>query len=367
MLEPVSGQMYRPMYNGVNIEIHNVTPPHHEPIMPPPRPQNEGQYACPRCGYYDIPKVSIYDSDSAGDDVSRKTRIADRVLIVPQQTIVNNNNNNNNHHIADRVVPQKVVHTQPTYVTTPIQTVKPEEKQDVKKETEKPVETKKPEQPAEKAEQPATPKKIEVVKPIDLKPAIDINTFIAELTSPDFARQADAMGTITKVCEASPEIGAHLLDVKLIDALVDIIMKDTTNLPAPTPQQLGIRDAIMRGYDVSPQHVKYASQKAPVELAEQNKEYAMYTLASLQKIYGAEVDKMGGTVRPLRDLPGMNEIIKEVETNGNPHVKVAGLTALNYAQRPEYKADLQAIYQKAANDENPIVRETAQKAIQLLG
>lgn len=359
MLEPVSGQMYRPMYNGVNIEIHNVTPPmHHGPMMPPPKPQHEGEYACPRCGYYDIPKVSIYDSDSAGDDVSRKTRIADRVLIVPQQTIVNNNNNN--HHIADKVVPQKVVHTQPTHVTNPIKDVKPE--QDVKKETEKatPVETKKP-------EQSVAPKKIEIVKPNDLKPAIDINTFIAELTSPDFARQADAMGTLTQVCEAAPEIASHLLDVKVIDTLLGIMTKDTSNLPAPTAQQLQIRSAIMRGHDVAPQAVKYAAQKAPVELAEQNKEYAMFTLASLQKVYGAEVDKMGGSVRPLRDLPGMNEMIKEVETNPNPHIKVAGLTALNYVQRPEYKADLQAIYQKAANDDNQIVRETAQKAIQMLG
>jgi hypothetical protein len=352
------GQMYRPMYNAVNIEIHapqnNMAPQMPQlPPMPQQREENEGKYACPRCSMYDIPKTSIYKRE----DVAPQKPQDNRVLVFPQQTVIEHAKHKN---------------IEKAHVTNPIKNVNKVSEQVISQKIEKKeiVNNTKKIDKADKAEKIAetvAPKKIEIVKGVNLKPVIDINTFIAELTNPDFSRQADAMGTIAEVSAVSPEIGSHLLDVKVVDTLLGIMTKDTSDLAAPTPRQLAIREAVMRGHNVSPQDLKEASIKAPVEMAEENKAYAMYTLAAMQKVYSSEVEKMGNKVVPLRELPGANEIIKEVETNQNPRVKIAGLNALNYVQRPEYKADLQAIYQKASQDENPAVREYAQKATQLLG
>lgn len=333
--QPMSG--VRPVYNAVNIEIH--APQMNE--APHDYPQSEGQYACPHCHVYDIPRTSIYDAPKPEN------------MVIPQQTIVK--------HITKNI-----------YATNPIKQENKQPKAVPETKTENNVEGRlenkvenKVTDPI-KAESVVQPKKIEIVKPQDVKPVLDINTFIAELASPDFARQADAMGTLAQVSKAAPNIAAQVLDVRVIDTLIGIMNRNTDNLAIPTQRQMQIREAMMKGQQVSAQDRADAEVQAPVELAEKNKEYAIFTLASLQKVYNGEVKKMGGQTVPLKDLPGGSELIEQATSNPNPMVRIAGLSALNYLQCPEYKADLAAIYQKASTDENPMVQAVAAKAIELL-
>lgn len=360
MIEAVGGQPVRPRqaYGNINIQINMTTPPN-RPM--PPKALKEDEHVCPHCGYYyDVPKISIYTTELKPEK-TEKPKIADRVIVIPQQTVVDKDKEGK---IADKVTPQKVIHTAPK-VTNPISEVKPKTIEIVKPDAAI-LQTKKEEKTEEiKQKEIAAPKKIEIVKPENLKPVIDINTIIAELVNPDFAKQADAIGTIAQVSQASPEIGAQLLDVRVIDTLLGIINTDTSNLPAPTFRQLQIRQAILNNQPVTDAERIEASVKAPVERAEENKELAIYALASLQKVYGKEVSEMGGKITSLNDLPGAKEVVKEIKTNGNPHIRTAGLSALHYLQTPEYSAELQAVYQNAAADQNPVVRAVAQKALEL--
>lgn len=358
MIESVSGQMVRPIrpsYSHVNIEINMAPPRHHDQTRS--QAYHEKNQACPNCGYYyNVPQVSIYNSENKKSDSQNSS---EKVLVFPQQTVIERQE-----APKTKTTAEEKENENSNKVTNPISNKKPEalEVQEKKSES-KTVETKNDlkQEPIKAAE----PKKVEVVKPENLKPVIDINTFIAELASADYARQADAMNIIAQVCNGAPEIAQQLLDVRVIDTLLGIINADTSHLPAPTQRQLQIRNAIINGQNVSQAERIEASVKAPVELAEQNKEFAIYTLAAMQKVFGEQVEKMNGKVVPLSELPGAKEIIKEVGTNPNPHIKVAGLGALNYIRTPQYSAELQNIYQKASADENPVVRAVAQKAIEL--
>ncbi|MBQ9687998.1 hypothetical protein IJV79_00010 [bacterium] len=60
-IQPIQGQMYRPMRGGINVEIHAPkVDPHCKPCDR--KPQDDGQYACPRHDIYYMPQVSIYDA-----------------------------------------------------------------------------------------------------------------------------------------------------------------------------------------------------------------------------------------------------------------------------------------------------------------
>ncbi|MBR1753842.1 hypothetical protein IJ732_03315 [bacterium] len=373
MIESVSGQRVRPLpqrpiYGNVNIEIH-MTPPQHAPV--PPKYQRDDEHVCPNCGYYyDIPKVSVYTTEPQNDGSQKDdSKVSNKVLIYPQQTVIDK---------KDKVQEDKESKTPSAEkVTNPISNVKPKAIEIVKPnenilqaKQEKGVDDKKSEKASkpeikDETKEPVAPKRIEIVKPKDLKPAIDINTIIAELANPDFARQADALSVVAQVAQASPEIGAQMLDMRVIETLLGIVNMDTSKLAAPTARQLQIRQAMLMGQPVTKSQQIEASVKAPVELAEDNKEMAMLALASMEKVYANEIEKMGGKVKSVNDLPGAKEIINEVGTNDNPHIRVTGLGALSYVQRPEYSAELQAVYQKATTDTNPVVRAVAQKAIEL--
>ena len=265
-------------------------------------------------------------------------------------------------HTSTRCVPP-VTNKIDKVVTNPINVVKPEVAQ-VKPEAKKTVEAKTP-QTVEPEKATVQQKKIEIVESENIKPVIDINTFIAELANKDYARQAEAMGTIAQVASVSPDIAAQLLDVKVIDTLLGIMHADTTKLQMPSEKQMMLRQSALKGHTLSVEDMKEATSMSEYELAEQNKQYAMYTLASLQRVYAGEVKKMGAEVA-FSDLPGANEILKEIESNPNPAVRISGLSALNYVQRPEYKAEIHAAYEKASQDKNPLVRDVAQRGAQLL-
>lgn len=54
-----------------------------------------------------------------------------------------------------------------------------------------------------------------------------------------------------------------------------------------------------------------------MEQAERNKEYALYTISILAKIYTDEVEKQTGNIVPLTDLPGSAAIVDALRFNPN--------------------------------------------------
>lgn len=174
----------------------------------------------------------------------------------------------------------------------------------------------------------------QIVEPEKMKTGIDLNGLISILTSPDYEEQADAMEAISEVTMYAPERAGELLDTKVVDNLLDIMSKDTSKL-----------------------------QGKDKELAERNKEYAMFTTATLQKLYADEVEKAGNVVVPTEDLIGMAGIVNNLKTNPNSNVREAAVASLGYVNNPNYKNDIGKLMQEAAKDMSSNVRAQANKQL----
>lgn len=368
----------QPSYNAVKIDIHNPqvnTPgynPQSEPVTAP-------MYSYPEKNVYDVPKQSVYEPKEEPKKESKPEQKQEQVTQPPAVKEV-------------PVVPPPVIVQPPTapvasaQVETPkvespkVETPKAESpKVDAVPVAQKTEEVKKEEQKVETAEvkeakkeetKPETPiappQTVEVKAPEAAKPEVDLNAFILKLTNPDFEVQANTMETIADMAQNSPQKATELLDVKVIDSLLGIMQSDTSKLVGPSQKQLEIRDKIMTGKPVTEAETAEANIVSPMEQAERNKQYAMYTVAILQKLYSSEIEKMNNTVVPLTELPGSAGIVEQVKNNPNPMVRVAGIDALSYIQRPEYKQDLNTIFNVAKNDKDVNVQKAATKALEKL-
>ncbi len=178
-------------------------------------------------------------------------------------------------------------------------------------------------------------KKPEIVAPEKMKTGIDLNGLIAILTSPDYEEQADAMEAMSEVTLYAPERAGELLDNKVVDTLLNIMEKDTSKL-----------------------------QGKEKELAERNKEYAMFTTATLQKLYADEVKDVAKATVPVDDLIGMAGIVNQLKTNPNASIREAAVASLGYVSKPEYKKDLSGLLKEATNDQDATVKAQANKQLE---
>lgn len=370
----------QPSYNAVKIDIHNpqVNVPASQPT---PAPVTAPIYDnIPNASVYEVPKQSIYEPKQNFNPPP----IAQEMPSVPAPVIV---------PPTVTTVPPTSPVVPPTVTTIPpIAPVVPSV--ETKKE-ESPVETKteapKSEAPAEKKDETAAPvvdAKPEVapkiatdaapvtatapVQPVEVKapeivnPAVDVESFLGKLKNPDYEVQAGAMESIAEMAQTEPQKATSLLDVRVVDTLLGIMQNDSSKLPGPSAQQLQIREKIMSGKSVTDKEKAEANKITPMEQAERNKQYSIYTVAILQKLYGSEIEKTSNTVVPLTELPGAAGIVEQVKKNPNPMVRASSIDALSYIQRPEYKQDLTTIFTVAKKDKDVNVQQAATKALEKL-
>jgi len=332
-ISPIQPPTYQPLqqpnYNAVKIDINNpqVNTPNYaqNPVTPPQIPSVASVYnSIPTASVYEIPQQSIYHPQV----VNQPAAIAEAISVPPPVII------------------------QPS-IKQPAQMQPLPQPQPVP-------------QPQAPVAAEVAPKKVEV-KPAEVaNPQLDLNEFIAKLTSPDYEIQAKAIESIAAIAQQAPEKATELLDVKVVEALLGIMSKDSSKLQGPTPEQLKIREKIMGGKKVSEAENTEANQISPMELAERNKMFSIYTVAILQKLYASEVEKIDKTVVPLTELPGAAGVVEQIKNNPNPMIKIAGIDALSYIQRPEYKQDLTTIFSVAKNDKDPNVQKVADLALKKL-
>lgn len=210
------------------------------------------------------------------------------------------------------------------------------------------------------------PKSVEIVPPEKVTPQIDINSFIAKLTNADYEVQANAMEDIANMINTEPQKAVELLDEKIINTLNSIMTVDTSKLAGPSPQQLAAREKIIKGEQVSENEKKLASEITPMEQAERNKSYAMFTAAIMQKLFVDEVKKLTNSTVPLTEVPGAAAIVEQLKNNPNPMVRASAIEALSYIQTPEYKQDLNTLFSIAKNDQDKNVQEAAATALNKL-
>ncbi len=225
-----------------------------------------------------------------------------------------------------------------------------------------------------------TIKRPEIIPPEDIKPDVDIALITANLNSNNFDTQALQMEEITRTALDNPENAMPYIVRDVFKSLIAIANKDSSTLEPPTKEQIDARkklvaniifaesnkDAKALPYKITEEEIALANTIAPLEQAERNKEYALYTMAVLSKVFMDGVEKETGSVVPFTDIPGVSTMVDTLRYNPNPSVKAAAVDALAYIQKPEYKDVLTELYSLAQADKNQILANTASSALEKL-
>lgn len=205
-----------------------------------------------------------------------------------------------------------------------------------------------------------TPTVEEPVATID--PNFSPETFAGRLMTEDVDAQRAALEEIGQTLRSDNQLGQMLLDSQIVDALTTIINKDNSALAGPTPEVLELRKKPEA--ELTPEETQLAYSVSPLEAAELNKQYALYTIAFMQDRLNQEVTKRNEPVIELKELPSIETIIETAKSNPNDEVRISALTALSHIARPEYKADLTTIFELAKADQSPAVQEAATRALE---
>lgn len=340
-----------PTYNAVKIDVHN-------PSMSAPgvgqvamnMPQTQPEYAQPTMPYYTYPQAQLYDYPQATAQVP---------YYIPQQPVVCPPCpacQPAGQQVATDVVKPQIA-TVPTTPVAPqaVETVvAPQVVQPI-------IQQQNINAPAPMVTQDTN--KVEIEAPQKMTPQVDLNSFIAKLTNPDFEIQANAMEEIANMVKEDPQKATELLDEKIINTLNTIMNADSSKLAGPTQEQLTARIKLNKGEQISDAEKQLATTITPMEQAERNKSYAMFTTAILQKLYGEEVTKLTGSTVPLTELPGAVTVVEQLKNNDNPMVRTSAIEALSYIQQPAYKQDLNTLFTIAQKDNDKNVQEAATAAL----
>ena len=226
-------------------------------------------------------------------------------------------------------------------------------------------------------------KPVEIVPSVEIKPSVDIPKTIKNLSNANFDVQAQQMEDIARASMEDPQKAVPYIVTEVFAELINIVNKDSSKLTPPSEKQIEKRaqiiinelvreksksEGIEEGkielpYKITEEDLRIANELSPMEQAERNKEYALYTLAILSKVYTDEVQRHTGNVVPLTDLPGVAEIVDTLKTDNNPSIKVSAIDALRYLNKPEYKDEIKSVLEIATRDDNRFVAENAAYAL----
>ena len=224
---------------------------------------------------------------------------------------------------------------------------------------------------------------VNIVQDANIKPAVDIEAVINNLSSPDYDVQAAQMEKIVGAALKDKTSALPYITTSVFTALIDIARKDSVSLEGPNEEQIAIRKKIITNaiimeqqvqdgkkpeevelpYTVSQEEFAKAIELSPMEMSERNREYALYTLAALSRVYSEEYENKTGNVVPLTDLPGASVMADILRADRNPSAKVAAIESLMYIYRPEYKDEISGIMEIASTDSNKTVAMVAADAL----
>lgn len=345
-------QVPQPNYNAVKIDVHN--PMVNVPAQQAPAQAPNSQYATPTMPYYNYPQGQLYSYPQAQTQPYYMPPVINTPETqAPAPTLVP--------PTVQQPAAQEVPVQEPKAGTVPAPVVTEEPKTEEKKEEQPVAET------TAKEEAPKTEAKpVEVVLPTPVTPQIDLNAFISKLTNSDYDVQATAMEDIANLADKDPKQATELLDTKVVDALTNIVNADTSKLEGPSEAQVAARQKANNNEQMTDEEKKLATELSPKEAAERNKSFAMYAAATLQKLYGEEVQKLNNSTVPLTELPGAVTVVEQLKNNPNPTVRKSAIEALSYIQTPAYAKDLETIFSIAQKDQDENVQKAATEALDKL-
>lgn len=221
--------------------------------------------------------------------------------------------------------------------------------------------------------------KVEIVPPEEILPEVDVAKVISNLSNDDFDVQALQMEEIARISMEDSEKAIPYIVTEIFTELINIVEKDTTELTPPSEKQIDIRKKIIINeivkeqatadgqdiekiglpYQLSEGDIKLATTLTDLEQAERNKEYSLYTMAILSKVYADNVEKQTGNIVPLTELPGVSSLVNTLRHSDNSGVKIAAIDALRYIHRPEYNDEIKSVLALAAQDKDPYAARNA--------
>jgi hypothetical protein len=346
-------QQPAPNYNAVKIDVHN--PMVNVPAQVPQAPQYIPQYAAPTMPYYNYPQAMTQPYYMP--PVINTPEVPQQQLPTFVPPVVTQPEEVQPQAVTPAPAPVAVQEVPVEPVVVPPAPVVTE----VPKAEEKKSEAPAPEVKAEAAAPEV--KNVEVVAPEEIKPQVDLNEFLAKLTNEDYDVQAAAMEEIANMVDKEPQKATELLDTKVVDALTNIMLADSSALAGPTEAQQAARQKMFANQEMTDEEKQLAATITPKEQVERNKSYAMFTAAILQKLYGQEYEKLANATVPLTELPGAVTIVQQLKSNPNPIVRTSAIEALSYIQQPSYKKDLNTIFTIAQKDSDKGVQEAATAAL----
>lgn len=348
----------QPSYNAVKIDIHNPK------VTDGPQACQMGYpsaYAMPNVPYYSYPQANtlpayyttVPQAQTLPQPVPQSAcNCPNCQALQPQQTVVQQ-------PVAEQPVPivpapvpqvpvQQVINngvpSQQTITQNPAQTVIPENVP-----------------PAPIAPEPEV-KPAEIIEPNKVMPNVDITPVLRGLQSNNMAEQSDALNKIGEAADNPAEVN-KFLETSVMDALLGILNADISGLEAATPQQIEARTKLMNNQPLNENEKNLAMTLAPQEVAERNKQHALYSIAILQKALADEIETKTGEKLSIEKLPAIDQVVNVVKSNPNPLLRISALVALAHLNKPEYKPVLTEIFQLAQNDQDQNVKQVAAEAL----
>ena len=344
----------QPSYNAVKIDIHN-------PKVDGPQactPMYQSAYAMPNAPYYNYQQsntlpayyTSMPQVQPQPQSVCNCQNCQAQAAVQPQQAVIQQPIEAQPVPVVPSPVPQAPVQqvinngvpAQQTITQTPAQQIAP---QDVPQAQVKPAEN-----------------TAETVAPKQTLPPVDITPVLKGLQSNNMAEQSDALNKIGEAAENPAEIGKYL-ETSVLDALLGILNADTSKLEGPTPQQIDARTKLMNDKPLNDAEKNLAMTLAPKEVAERNKQHALYSISILQKALADEIETKTGEKLGIEKLPAIDQVVNVVKSNPSPVLRASALVALAHLNKPEYKPVLTEIFKLAQNDKDPNVKQVATEAL----
>ncbi|MBQ3640921.1 hypothetical protein II906_03220 [bacterium] len=203
-----------------------------------------------------------------------------------------------------------------------------------------------------------------VEQPQVIDPNATVESFKAKLNSQDLDEQGQGIKDVFKAIDTDSPEGSVLLDDEIVDSLLNIINKDTTELEHPSKEVEELRQKPEN--EMTPEELAKATTQSPFEKAEMNKQMALYALAEVQSTINKKLEGQNSPIFEFKDLPGIETVIESVKSNDNQFIRMSAIEALNHIARPEYKEDLSTIFTIAQQDEDSSVKEAATQALENL-
>ena len=192
---------------------------------------------------------------------------------------------------------------------------------------------------------------------------LNVPAFTQRISSDNLEDAGKAIEEVADIAQTKPNEAPQLLDTALMEALLGVIGKDSSTLEGPTDKQKELRQQILEGKQLSEADMAEANKITPLEMAERNKQYALFTTSILQNALIDEFKKTNNMTPDIKDLPGMDQIVTTIKDNPNPMLRASALAALAYNARPEYKTVMSEIFELSKKDADENVQKVAEEGL----